>query len=555
MRKSSRRMRNVIIGLFVLLGLLILALFGVSYAAAILARQIITSSSANPALTNNAGKTVRTAGAMIPVNTTIPVSNSGRLLMSHEYNEGDIHHRRMMATSVDAHGRTLQVAAPVDNTLMPAPLAKQMTLKAEIAIQICTFVAENNIAISMMFDPYQEGVGFVTATFKPETMNGCNDLSSPFGFNSDFEVTFKTGLAPTYWHIDCVGPIVPGGICTVSRVFLIPQQPDITMANNMDQTAPPQPRQPLPTNTTVGGAGRLLSPGKWGSAVDVSSQTWDSSKCPRSDWSNIPTTSNSPSNSGQSDSIMSSVLAALPVDPTASPKDQAIQACMSSALCAVGFLVCSGMVFQASFWQTAGSLATAMGQSFTQTMSPTNMRNFWNSFSGSRSTRCTTTYTWAVCGMNKLPTYTGNGQYTCSSWNTGDITAGAKDIMSRCANSCEVLQWYYSWWQNYRVGSYSTTVSSYPYTNTNKPAWYDGNNYRYSQDWCGAADSYPCDRFYDSTYCGAGTGTYNGYHLLQSGASNVISGSGYSYATHPRCWGGNKIPLCTSAKIVLSSTC
>jgi hypothetical protein len=550
MRKSTRRMRNVIIGLFVLLGLLILALFGVSYAAAILARQIVTSSSASPALTNNAGNTVRTAGARLPINVTVPGSNTGRLLYSHEYNDGDLHHRRVMSTEVDAHGRTLQVSAPVDNSFVPAPLAKQMNMKAEIAIQVCAFVAENNLDISMMFDPYQEGVGYVTATFKPETMNGCNDLSNPFGFNSDFEVTFKTGLAPTYWHIDCIGPIVPGGVCTVSRVFLIPRPPDLTAAENRDQSVPPQPQVPLPVNVT-GGSGRRLAPGKWGSLVNTATQTWDSSKCPRSDWSNLPTTSNSPSNSAQSASIMQTVLQSLPVDPTASPKDQAIQACASSALCAVGFLVCSGAVFQASFWNNAASIATAMGQSFTQTMSPSNMRNFWNSFSGSKSTRCTTTYTWAVCGMNKLPVYTGNGQYNCVAFNTGDITAGANEIMQKCANSCEMLQWYYSWWQNYRVGSYSTVT----YTNGNKPAWYDGANYRYSQDWCGAADATPCDRFYDSTYCGAGTGTYNGYHLLQSGATSTISSSGYSYATHPRCWGGGQIPLCTSPKIVLSSTC
>ena len=554
-------MRNIIIGLFVLLGLLILALFGVSYAAAILARQIVTSTTATPALTNTLGKTVRTASAFLPKNVanathpvclceTPPCCIYARRLFTHEYEEDELHHRRVMETTIDAHGRTLQVTAPTDNSFMPPPLAKTgLQMSSDAAQMICNFAAENNYDIAMFFDPYSEGYSYVTASFKAETMFGCDNLASPFGFASDFAVTFKTGLDETYWHMDCVGPIVSGSVCTISRVYLIPQPPDMNAAINFDQSVPPPSKAPAPSNTTGGPNGRRLAPGVW--PASTAANTWDSSKCPSSDWSNVPTTSKSPGSSSDQASIMSTVISSLPVDPTASPKDQAFQACMSSALCAVGFLVCSGTVFQASFWQTAGALSQAMAQSFTQTMSPTNMRNFWNSFKGSKSTRCTTTYTWAVCGMNKLPTYTGNGQYTCSSFNVNDINAGSIDIMNKCANSCEMLQWYYSWWQNYRVGSYSTTK----YTNGNKPAWSDGVNYAYYQDWCGAADSIPCDYFYDQRTCGAGTGTYSGYHLLQSGASLTISGSGYSYATHPRCWGGGKIPLCTSAKIVLSSTC
>jgi hypothetical protein len=582
LRKNTRRMRNVIIGLFVLLGLLILALFGVSYAAAILARQIVTSSSATPALTNNAGSTVRTANARMNRNVTIQQVGSARLLYTHEYNDGDLHHRRVMSTQVDSYGRTLQVTAPVDTSLVPPPLAKQLTLKAEIAIEVCAFVAENNLDISMMFDPYQEGVGFVTATFKPETMNGCNDLSNPFGFNSDFEVTFKTGLDPTYWHIDCPGPILPGGVCTVSRVFLIQLPPDLDAANNRDQTIPPPDQAPLPDNTVPGSGRRLATVGSWPASTAVKSV--DLSKCPSVTGVGIPTTSTlTPFTQAFGNGILNQSINSLPTSLTVDISPQVTQACTSSIFCMIGSSTSLGVIFQSTFWSNSTALASAMAQSFTQSMSLTNLVNFWNSFKGSRSTKCTTTYKQAVCGMNKLPVFTGNGLFTCAAFNVQNITAGAQEIMQKCANSCQMLQWYFFWWKNYRVGSYNSTSSTrFPYTNSNVPAWFDGANLKYSQDWCGAADAVPCDSINDPIYCGAGTisgssssatgsssapsgsgsspnappgSTSTNTHTLVSGAVNTIVTNGDSYATHPKCWGGSKIPLCQSANIVVDSAC
>lgn len=66
---------------------------------------------------------------------------------------------------------------------------------------------------------------------------------------------------------------------------------------------------------------------------------------------------------------------------------------------------------------------------------------------------CTNYYTWATCSPGSLPVFkgvsgTGSGataSFSCSAWNTGDMNAGAIEIASKCANACEVLQWYFSW--------------------------------------------------------------------------------------------------------------
>jgi len=79
------------------------------------------------------------------------------------------------------------------NQSAPPPLAPVNQVRAFIANQICAYAAENNYDISLMFDPYNLGVDFVTASFNATTMNGCDDLTQPFGFNSDFTVTFTTG--------------------------------------------------------------------------------------------------------------------------------------------------------------------------------------------------------------------------------------------------------------------------------------------------------------------------------------------------------------------------
>jgi hypothetical protein len=58
-----------------------------------------------------------------------------------------------------------------------------------------------------------------------------------------------------------------------------------------------------------------------------------------------------------------------------------------------------------------------------------------------------------LCSPNSLPVLTGvtgtgssaRGVYSCQTWNTADVRVGAIEIASKCANACEVLQWYMSW--------------------------------------------------------------------------------------------------------------
>jgi hypothetical protein len=374
-------------------------------------------------------------------------------------------------------------------------------------------------------------------------MNGCDDLSQPFGFNSDFTVTFITGGPETHWHMDCPGPIINGAVCTMSRVYLVPNEPDPAAAVNPNPTLPVQTQYPLPPNTTnAPNIDRRLAVGAWPPAIV--SRTWDSSACPVAGWANLPSTTVSPSDASGSDAALRSVIASLPASASASVNAQAFQACLTSAFCSIGYGVLSGTVFQSLFWGSATLLSQSINQRFTKTITPKGMRSFWASFSEEQATSCTTSYSKAVCGLNLLPTFSGNGDYTCNPWNTQDIVTGSQEIMQKCANSCEMLQWYFSWWQNYRVGVHPRTTN---------PLWYDGANYKYVQDYCGAADPIACDSIDNPSVCGSFTQDIAGNRITESGAIINIENPGRSFAIHPKCWSGQPIPLCESPNIALAS--
>lgn len=85
------------------------------------------------------------------------------------------------------------------------------------------------------------------------------------------------------------------------------------------------------------------------------------------------------------------------------------------------------------------------------------------------------------------------------------------------------------------MGSYYTSANSYYATHGGvPPPWNDGVNYRYSSDYCNT-----------SPVSNTAGGFYSGYSYSST----------TSYATHPKCWAGQKIPMCQSFKLLTYSTC
>lgn len=159
------------------------------------------------------------------------------------------------------------------------------------------------------------------------------------------------------------------------------------------------------------------------------------------------------------------------------------------------------------------------------------MRLAWNSFSSSsRVTKCTTYYSWASCSgiTSIIGAMTSPGVFSCKSWDVNDYKAGAAEIARSCANACEMLQWYSSWWKNYRVGRYVGAVV---------PNVYDGLAYVWYQDYCGT---------------GAVRDTSS---QVYGGVTSSVTMSSNSYARHPKCWPGYQIPLCRSFAIATRTTC
>lgn len=144
-------------------------------------------------------------------------------------------HRREMRVETAANGRRMAVAAQPDTNGVPAPLILMATTTGTIAAGLCRMASENHFDIAIPFDPYQIGIRAVVARFKAATMLGCDHLDT-FGFGTDFSIVWTTGGDDTHWHIDCPAPATPTSACTVSRVYLIAQPPDLNAASNIDQT-------------------------------------------------------------------------------------------------------------------------------------------------------------------------------------------------------------------------------------------------------------------------------------------------------------------------------
>ena len=270
------------------------------------------------------------------------------------------------------------------------------------------------------------------------------------------------------------------------NVYLIPKPADLNPASNIVN-----PLYPNNTNINLDGdsapnsTGRRLAAGAW--PPPTISVTWDSSVCLSAANNNLPT---KVGYKEDTTSWKNAIVAALPVDPNSSYKDQAKQMCMAEPLCMLGYAVGSGMVFKKDFWTGAASMTVSMSKavatSFQETVSISNIKSACTSLKQVTVSKCTYTYMSATCGMNSLPVLkgvTGTGtaataNYDCVPWNTANVRTGALDIAAQCANSCEMLQWYFSWFQNYRVGSYAT--------GSPKPTW-DSTTYQYVQDYCGSS--------------------------------------------------------------------
>jgi hypothetical protein len=82
--------------------------------------------------------------------------------------------------------------------------------------------------------------------------------------------------------------------------------------------------------------------------------------------------------------------------------------------------------------------------------------------------------------------------------------------------------------KNYRVGSYSSLPI---------PTW-DSTRYEYSQDYCGTGVVSRTEPKY-----------FGGWY------SSYVTSSSSGYATHPKCWSGQRIPMCQSFKTLTYSTC
>lgn len=235
-------------------------------------------------------------------------------------------------------------------------------------------------------------------------------------------------------------------------------------------------------------------------------------------------------------------------DPSRGPGYNAMTACTSSPLCCVGYALASGMVFSPEFWQSTASMSDAIINSMISEGKRAFTKSAVRTFIGKKSKRasCSYTSTYTVCGPPGIPILVGWNaagnvpRYECRNWNVDDINEGAKQIAESCANSCEVLQWYFDWWKYYRVGDSGAS--------NNIPYWDDGEQYSFYQDYCGTG--YIASK--DPKYFG---GTVDNSGSVPVYSSGYTYPSGMQYARHPKCWPGRNIPLCRSFSILSQSTC
>jgi hypothetical protein len=405
-RLFARRLRMLVVGLLIIILLLVCALFGVSYAAAVLAATTKGSSGSSPSLTNTDGTTLRTAAASLPgasftpAGTAISSTGSRRLQFADEHPSEVFAHRRQLAFAVGANGRQLAVTAASDTSDTPPPLVLVARLNGAAAPGICGLASEGHYDVALPFDPYNSGVKSVVAHFKAPTMLGCDHLDS-FGFAADFGVVFASGAEETFWHVDCPPPVTAASACAVSRVYLVPIAPDWTAALSVDSSAVVS--VPLEDATASNITARRLAPGVWPPPAISLSAT--STACPSISGNDIVTRTGVGSETDTS--WKAAILSALPTDPSASAADQAKQACMSSMLCMAGYAVGSGMIFKKDFWTDAYAMSRTMGtaiaNNFAQTMSVSNMKSAFATLGGRTTIKCTNYYSSAFCGRVRAP--------------------------------------------------------------------------------------------------------------------------------------------------------
>lgn len=406
-RLFARRLRMLVVGLLIIILLLVCALFGVSYAAAVLAATTKGSSGSSPSLTNTDGTTLRTAAASLPgalftpAGTAVASTAGRRLQFADEHPSEVFSHRRQLAFAVGANGRQLAVTAASDTSGTPPPLVLIARLNGAAAPGICGLASEGHYNVALPFDPYSSGVKSVVAHFKAATMLGCDHLDS-FGFAADFGVVFASGAEETFWHVDCPPPVTAASACAVSRVYLIPIPSDMTAALSVDSSAVVA----VPLEDAAAGrnvTARRLAPGVWPPpAISLSASA---AACPSISGNDIVTRTGVGSEADTS--WKTAFLNALPTDPSASPADQAKQACLSSMLCMAGYAVGSGMIFKKDFWTDAYAMSRAMGtaiaNNFAQTMSLSNMKSAFATLGGRTSITCTNYYSLAMCGRVRAP--------------------------------------------------------------------------------------------------------------------------------------------------------
>lgn len=561
-KKAAKWWRVAALGLLLLMMMLVAALFGVSYAAAVLAATTRgTSGSASPALVNVDGTTLRTAGATVHVTFTLNVSSvdvtasGGRRLLV--VDEGDaaqppiiLAHRRRVAVELSpSGGRRLVSADEAEPVQEPMPLAVTGSVPGAVATAVCKLISEGHTTAKLPFNPFDApGVTAVEAHFKLTSLVGCDALDS-FGFAVDFGVLRRTGGYEALFHIDCSPPVSADSKCTLFNVYLVREPPSPHMGElDLSRSIAIEPLPADEANDTIAPGGRRLQTrrpiGTWPPLAV--SWTPSESHCPTLTYtSNFPASAYAYGTGGDlsdSASWRKAITDQLNMDPSATPAEHARIMCMSSPLCMVGMAIGSGEIFKPGFWTSSAEMVTVMGtivaNDFAKTMSLSTQRGTWrNMLNNRRATGCRSFYSWSQCldirGIIDTTTLEGNNNpvFTCKPWNVFDFKYGAAEIVKVCANSCEVLQWYSSWWANYRVADLQT--------GGNASHLFDGVKYKWRQDYCGSGSVSDLSAKY-----------FGGWQYLRTDPD-----TGISTAHHDKCWSGRSIPLCRSFNILTKTNC
>lgn len=298
-RDSARRMRWLVVALVAVMALLVASVFGVSYAAAVMATKVKTSSGV---LTDASGRAVMTAGATLSVSfvpaPSTPVSGGGgRRLFEDVAAEasaaaagaagmGILHARRRMvrmdaphahaaarsllarasaSVSTDAGaatdtnaagevevgrfhaGRRMAVEDEAAASAAPKQLKQLGVIPGAVGVEICRLTLLNRYEIFLPgFDPADSGIAGFVGTLQPAQIQGCagkdmEDLSW-FGLAADFTGNMLAGQAqPSTFHVHCPPPVTAASACTVSIQLFEDAGPqvDIVALNSAAYDCPP----------------------------------------------------------------------------------------------------------------------------------------------------------------------------------------------------------------------------------------------------------------------------------------------------------------------------